>query len=230
MSKIRLMSFILLATCALTARAPTRAAPANHTTNAPFQADIVFDSSTAGFPLWTDVMARATEELQYNGICIRIGERSCVPRAWRELVTRIGRLSLRAKLETVNRFINRYPYVPTWQNWHRLSYWEAPFEFLAHGGQCQDYAIAKYMALHAAGISDTQIRVLIVRDTDLGLDHAVLLADVDGVSYILDNLNPQIVPAFQDTQYRPYYAISLSGYWKYLGGQSMLAASGTAWR
>jgi len=173
-------------------------------------------------------MARAAQELQYMAVCVRVGERRCAPQAWRELITRLDGLPLMAKLEAVNRFINRYPYVPTWQNWHRLSYWEAPFEFLARGAQCQDYAIAKYMALHAAGVSDAQIRVLLVRDTDLGVDHAVLLADVDGVSYILDNLKPGIVPAVHDIQYRPYYAINQSGYWKYLGGRSMSAATGAA--
>jgi len=230
MSKFRFTSFTVLAMCALAAPAPTRAASADHATDAPFQAGTVFDDSTAGFPLWTDVMARTAQELQYTAVCIRVAEHSCVPQAWRELITRIGGLPLMAKLETVNRFINRYPYVSTWQNWHRLSYWEAPFEFLARGGQCQDYAIAKYMALHAAGVSDTQIRVLLVRDTDLGVDHAVVLADVGGVSYILDNLNPNIVPADRDTQYRPYYAISLSGYWTYVGGRSMVALANAAWR
>jgi len=220
----------VLAVCAFAVAAPARAAQADHATDAPFQADIVFGSSTAGFPLWTDVMARTAQELQYTAVCIRVGERRCEPQAWRKPIARIDGLPLMAKLETANRFINRYPYVPTWQNWHRLSYWEAPFEFLARGGQCQDYAITKYMALHAAGVNDAQIRVLLVRDTDLGVDHAVLLADVDGVSYILDNLNANIVPANRDTQYRPFYAISLSGYWRYVGGRSMLAASDAASR
>lgn len=230
MAKFRFMGFIALAMCAFAAPAVTRAAPADHTTGAAFHADIVFDGNTAGFPLWTDVMARATQEQQYTAVCIRGGERSCAPQVWRELITRLDGLPLMAKLETVNRFINRYPYVPTWQNWHRSSYWEAPFEFLARGGQCQDYAIAKYLALHAVGVSDAQIRVLILRDTDLGIDHAVLLADVDGVAYILDNLNATIIPADRDTQYRPYYAINQSGYWTYVGGRSMLAASDAAAR
>lgn len=228
MSKFWLMSFTVLAMGALAAPATTRAAPADHAKDAPLQGDIVFDGSMAGFPQWPDSMARAAQELHYTAVCIRVGERSCTPQAWRELITRLDRLPLMAKLETVNRFINRYPYVPTWQNWHRSPYWEAPFEFLARGGQCQDYAITKYMALHATGVSDAQIRVLILRDTDLGVDRAVLLADADGVSYILDNLNANIVPAAQDPQYRPYYAISLSGYWKYLGGRSMLAATDAA--
>ena len=129
------------------------------------------------------------------------------------------------QLEIVNRTLNALPYVAAWRNWHRASYWETPFEFLTRGGQCEDYAIAKYLALHAAGVSDSSMRVLVVHDSELSVDHAVLMADVGGVPYLLDNLNPQIVPAADAPQYQPYYGINLSGYWNYLAGRSLAAAN-----
>ncbi|MGH6967682.1 MAG: hypothetical protein ACREEL_03240 [Stellaceae bacterium] len=69
------------------------------------------------------------------------------------------------------------------------------------------------------------MRVLIVHDTDLGVDHAVFMADVAGTPYLLDNLNPRIVPVADAPQYRPYYGINLSGYWTYPTGRGMAVAN-----
>jgi len=184
----------------------------------------IFHPDTAAFPQWTDVMRRAAQELRAKRVCAAAVDSGCVPAEWRTLIDSIAGLPLMAKLEAVNRAFNAQPYVTAWQNWHRQSYWETPFEFLARGGQCEDYAIAKYLALRAAGVGDDVLRVLFVRDTDLGVDHAVLLADVDGQPYLLDNLDPRIRPAAMVTQYRPYYAINQSGYWTYFGGRSMFVA------
>lgn len=226
MPAIRAWTFILIATATLTLPIAVRAdqsGGARVSVTAPYGGIALFDRNTAVFPQWTDVMRRAAVEM-HRELCTAGADRGCTPAEWRTLIAEISGLPLMAKLEIVNRTFNALPYVTAWQNWHRPSYWETPFEFLARGGQCEDYAIAKYLALHAAGVGDDTIRVLIVRDTDLGVDHAVLLAEVASESYLLDNLDPRIRPVALATEYRPYYAINLSGYWTYLGGRSMLAA------
>ena len=227
MPAARAWTFILIATATLAASIGARAdqsGGAQALAAAPYGGITLFDRNTAAFPQWTNVMLRAADEMRRKQVCATVADRGCVPAEWRALIAEISDMPLMAKLEAVNRTLNALPYVTAWQNWHRPSYWETPFEFLARGGQCEDYAIAKYLALHAAGVGDDTIRVLIVRDTDLGVDHAVLLAEVAGESYLLDNLDPRIRPAVLATQYRPYYAINLSGYWTYLGGRSMLTA------
>lgn len=188
-----------------------------------YGATAIFRRDLATFPQWQDAMARAKAERSDDRICTSAHERGCVPREWHDLIATIKGQPLMTELATVNAAINRHPYVPTWQNWHRTMYWETPFEFLERGGQCQDYAIAKYLALHEAGLGDDAIRMLVVRDTALGVDHAVLVAYVDGTPYLLDNLHAAIRPASRAPEYRPYYAISLSGYWMYFGGHSMVA-------
>jgi len=228
MSKNRLWTFIVIATaiCSLSSAAHAALEDVSAAPDARlYGSAAVFHRGTETFPQWTNVMRRAAAETRSNRVCAAAVENGCVPAEWRALLETIAPLPLMAKLETVNRAFNARPYVPAWQNWHRTSYWETPFEFLARGGQCEDYAIAKYLALHAVGVGDDVIRVLIVRDTDLGVDPAVLLADFGGQSYLLDNLQPRIVPAALATQYRPYYAINLSGYWTYFGGRSMFAAT-----
>lgn len=225
--KNRLWAFAVIA-IAICSTSPAARADWDDVSEAPdaalYGSAAVFHRDIAAFPQWTDVMRRAAQQLRAKRVCAAAVDSGCVPAEWLALIDSIADLPLMAKLEAVNRTFNAQPYVTAWQNWHKPSYWETPFEFLARGGQCEDYAIAKYLALRTAGVRDDVLRVLIVRDTDLGVDHAVLLADVGGQSYLLDNLDPRMRPAAMVTQYRPYYAINQSGYWTYFGGRSMFTA------
>jgi predicted transglutaminase-like cysteine proteinase len=100
-------------------------------------------------------------------------------------------------------------------------YWETAFEFLHYGGQCQDYAIAKYLLLRAAGVPADQMRMVVLRDTAINLDHAVLAVYVDGQPQLLDNLRNDIVAANSVSDYHPYYSINENGWWYHFGGQAM---------
>ena len=51
---------------------------------------------------------------------------------------------------------------------------------------CEDYAIAKYVALREAGVEAADLRFLLVRDRLAG-DHAVLGVRYEGRWLILDN-------------------------------------------
>jgi predicted transglutaminase-like cysteine proteinase len=137
----------------------------------------------------------------------------CEPQEWRRIVATLAPLDTRAKLDAVNALVNRYPYIPSAVNWREPNYWETPYEFLSHSGQCQDYAIAKFMALRAAGVPNEQLRLVVVRDTRLGQDHAVLVAYVDGKALMLDNQIADVVPVESAQHYRPYYSINETGWW-----------------
>ena len=66
--------------------------------------------------------------------------------------------------------------------------WTSPLATLAAGaGDCEDYAIAKYVALQAVGIAESDVRLVIVRDTATREDHAVVAARLDGRWVMLDN-------------------------------------------
>ena len=137
----------------------------------------------------------------------------CEPREWSRIVAMLQPLGMREKLDAVNALVNRYPYVPSAVNWHEANYWETPYEFLARSGQCQDYAIAKFMALRAAGVPNERLRLVVLRDTRRGEDHAVLVAYVDGKALILDNQISEVVPVESVQHYRPYYSINETGWW-----------------
>lgn len=182
----------------------------------------VYSQSTWQFKQWTDMLSRADAEFQdAQHICTSLNDTHCVPAEWQALIDQIKGHDLREQIDIVNQAMNRHPYVTTMQNWHRPMYWETAFEFLRYGGQCQDYAIAKYLLLRAAGVPADQMRMVVLRDTAINLDHAVLAVYVDGQPQLLDNLRTDIVAASSVSDYRPYYSINENGWWYHFGGQAM---------
>jgi predicted transglutaminase-like cysteine proteinase len=166
------------------------------------------------FYKWAGMLQRWQEaEAAALSFCVPGQNDHCMPREWLRLVALLRPLDLRTKLATVNTLINRYPYIPSEANWHEVNHWETPFEFLARSGQCQDYAITKYLLLREAGVPDAQLRLVVLRDDRQGADHAVLVAYVNGETLMLDNQLTDVVSTDRVPYYRPYYSINESGWW-----------------
>jgi predicted transglutaminase-like cysteine proteinase len=173
-----------------------------------------YSSAIDRFYKWTGMLQRwSAERRQARQPCTLGQITACEPREWRRLVDLLTPLTLRAKIDTVNSLVNRYPYIPSATNWSEPNHWETPFEFLARSGQCQDYAIAKFMLLRAAGVPNELLRVVVLRDRRLGLDHAVTVAYVDGEALMLDNQTPAVTPVTSIHYYQPYYSINETGWW-----------------
>ena len=95
----------------------------------------------------------------------------------------------RARIGVINRAIN-LAIIPTSDlvQWGVVDRWSAPLEtFTTHRGDCEDYAIAKYVALRAAGVAPKDIKLIVVRNTDVGENHVVVAVQLDGAWVILDN-------------------------------------------
>jgi predicted transglutaminase-like cysteine proteinase len=72
--------------------------------------------------------------------------------------------------------------------WGVVDHWSPPFETLqTHRGDCEDYAIVKYVALLQAGLSHDDVKIVILRNLLPKEDRAVVAARVDGQWLILDN-------------------------------------------
>jgi predicted transglutaminase-like cysteine proteinase len=99
----------------------------------------------------------------------------------------------RVRLNFVNQRVNNaIRYTSDMTQWGTADDWSAPLaggkgSFETGLGDCEDYAIAKYVALRAAGVPARQLRVLLVHDNVARLDHAVLAANDNGHWFILDN-------------------------------------------
>ena len=206
-------------------------APARAEASGLFGTQEIYSTNLAPFSKWDGVVARAAQERADPSAFCRTqpADRPCVAEAWAQLVAELARLPLRERAARVNLVLNRVAYVPAQTNWHDPDHWETPFEFLARGGQCQDYAIAKFMALEQSGVPQEALRFAVVRDTYNAADHAVAIVTVDGEALVLDNQNTAIVPAAPHDRYRPYYSINRAGWWYPLpepAGRVRIARSG----
>lgn len=91
-------------------------------------------------------------------------------------------------------------------------HWTSPLATFAIGaGDCEDYAIAKLVALHEAGIAREDLRLIIMRENVTGEDHAVVAARVDGRWHILDNRFFVMVEDTNIGKYKPVFAIDADG-------------------
>jgi predicted transglutaminase-like cysteine proteinase len=186
----------------------------------------IYSPDMTPFDKWTGMLARFRREQETaQRTCTRLAAAGCEPAEWRQLLGVLRGLDLRAKLERVNAAVNRHPYVASQRNWGESNHWETPFEFLRKSGQCQDYAVTKYLLLRAAGVAAAQLRVLVLRDMRLGLDHAVAVAYVEGEAFLLDNQIGAVVPADGVHHYQPYYSINEEGWWLHVGANARYASA-----
>lgn len=142
-------------------------------------------------------------------------------RGWRQFVERdLFGIHEQAKLERVNRFFNRIPGVTDQSNWGQRDYWATPVELLAsNGGDCEDYALAKYFTLKAAGVPTERLRITYVRAwiaRERRVESHMVLAYYpfpDADPLILDNLHPQIRSASERTDLTPTMGFNADGLW-----------------
>jgi predicted transglutaminase-like cysteine proteinase len=131
-----------------------------------------------------------------------------------------------ARLVAINQlFIRRIQFAADTEVWGQVDYWASPLETLAQGrGDCEDYVIAKYFGLLAAGVPVSHLRLVYVRAT-LGapsgevLPHMVLAhyATPGAEPSILDNLVGDIRPASRRRDLEPVFSFNGEGLWQGVG-------------
>lgn len=123
----------------------------------------------------------------------------------------------REKLELVNDFMNRTPFLSDVQHWGKEDYWATPVEFLStNGGDCEDFSIAKYFALRSLGVPDEKLRITYVKEIVVYNEAHMVLAYFpapDAEPLVLDNINKSIRPASTRTDLVPVYSFNGSGLW-----------------
>lgn len=172
----------------------------------------VESSDLKPFTKWSQVLQRYRAQQQREASeCT-----SAKCKAWRALLAKLDGKSAREQVEQVNRFVNSVPYIVDDRNWGKGDYWATPFEFLARNGDCEDYAITKYLSLKSLGIPLRDMRIIILQDMNLGgIIHAVLEVKIDGEAFILDNQAAAVVPRNKIYHYKPIYAINESAWWAF---------------
>lgn len=96
--------------------------------------------------------------------------------------------------------------------WGEADHWSAPFETLRSSrGDCEDYAIVKYLALLEAGISRDDLKIVILKNVLPHEDHAVVVVRVDDQWLILDNRTLTMVRDIDVMQATPEFVLDQAG-------------------
>jgi predicted transglutaminase-like cysteine proteinase len=134
----------------------------------------------------------------------------------RDLVRDSGGQREAVLLERVNRFFNAVPYRTDAELWQEADYWATPVEMLGvRGGDCEDYAIAKYFTLRELGVAAEKLRITYVKALSLDDAHMVLAyyPEPDAEPLILDNLSEHIRPAGERSDLVPVYSFNGESLW-----------------
>ncbi|WP_428423960.1 transglutaminase-like cysteine peptidase [Methylibium sp.] len=131
-----------------------------------------------------------------------------------------------ARLQAFNRLFNeRIVFAEDIDTVGQVDQWASPLELLARGaGDCEDFAIAKYFSLIAAGVPPAKLRMVYVR-AQLGASvraHMVLAyyAEPTAEPLILDNLVTEIRPASARRDLSPVFSFNAEGLWQGTGAQT----------
>jgi predicted transglutaminase-like cysteine proteinase len=163
---------------------------------------------------WRELRADIERDMRILALC-RATPKNCPAAAQRFLaiIETARARSGRARLGEVNRTINFAISATSDLAQHGvLDRWSSPLSTLSSGrGDCEDYAIAKYIALRETGIADNDLRLVIVRNVPLRSDHAVLTVRLDGRWIVLDNRHLNLVEANEISHLIPLFVVDLQG-------------------
>ena len=157
-------------------------------------------------------------------------------RDWEQLLVQASAVDERHQIRMVNEFFNRnVVYRSDPDLWGVADYWATPLETLGKaGGDCEDYAVAKYTSLRKLGVPDSRLRIFYVH-ARLGAvasnaeeAHMVLgyYPSEDAEPLILDNLITDIRPASRRNDLTPIFSFNSEGLWA--DGSSVSAGDSTA--
>ncbi len=160
------------------------------------------------YPRWAALMTRHAAQSIEMGACLNdVSKCPSALKGYREVVLAGRSLAPDRQVALVNRFINsrRWSVEP-----RRDDDWRTLEDFLQAGGDCEDYAIAKYFVLRQLGFPIEDLRVAITWDMREQDYHAVTMVNLGDSVLVLDVDGP---PRRQLSNYRFLFSINESGIW-----------------
>ena len=119
-------------------------------------------------------------------------------------------------LKSVNSFFNKLEFVDDLYLWGTEDYWATPQEMLTiNGGDCEDFATAKYFTLRHLEIPDEKMRLTYVKSLTFEKPHMVLsfYQEPTAEPLILDSLIDAILPSSKRRDIVPIYSFNGGGLW-----------------
>ena len=146
----------------------------------------------------------------------------CTAKSWNELVAQVKAAGdPMAKIRAANDLMNKQRYIEDMPNWNKTEFWATSYEFLKKNGDCEDFSIAKYMLLKAAGIPVENMRIVAVRIKSLGgIGHAVLVVYQGNTALVLDNrVKPVMDEKLVRSEFQPALSVNEKSWWVHLPGK-----------
>lgn len=233
---LRLPSLIALSAALLLAAAPAQALTlgqaAQVAQSAPQAAfntlELVAYRAESQVPQWSRVKEALSRDRVALQNCIN-SESHCTGQSmqgWRAMILQLRNQDQQTQLDMVNGFFNRWQYRSDAEIYNVSEYWASPLEFMANSGDCEDYAIAKYVTLQFLGYNDNDMRIMAVVDNNRGgIGHSVLSVNTNNGKVILDNLNNRAYADSQQTGYAPRFAVNQTGIYTYAQQPQLVMAS-----
>jgi predicted transglutaminase-like cysteine proteinase len=163
---------------------------------------------------WTELQSRIRADEGTLATC-RSGEAPCPVAARRFLsLIEVGlQRQGRARFGVINRAVNlSIRPVSDWAQYGVDDFWASPLATMSSGaGDCEDYAIVKYVALRQLGVAPNDLRLLIVYDAKHGANHAVAAVRHESEWLILDNRTLTMVNADAIQNYWPLFVLDHQG-------------------
>ena len=181
-----------------------------------------FLAAPAQWPAWREMLSRHAQQLPAIDACIA-DQRACSRRlrSFAFVVNQGANLPPEKQIQLVNRFINKRGYErdrrKTLQSADgktvRRSHWATLKEFLEQGGDCEDFAAAKYFMLRRLGFPAAALRVVVAYDRRYREHHAVVAVRREGgVAWVLETDN-FVFQERKPANYRYVYAVNELGIW-----------------
>ena len=168
------------------------------------------------FKKWTAALERyRNERRKAEGGCEKTTFNRCHYKRWSAFIESVRKEKPKRILKKVNDFMNKSRYILDPINWGVADYWESPGQFFYKFGDCEDYAITKYLSLKALGWNIEDMRIVVLQDMNLRIMHAILVVYMDGKAFVLDNQISIVVDASKIRHYRPIYSVNETSWWRH---------------
>lgn len=175
----------------------------------------------SAFSKWQSVFDRFSRETSEDGASPTLA-------SWKDDLRPMKNLSLEQMASGVNDLVNRVRYISDSRNWGQSDYWATPTEFFTRGGDCEDFAIAKYASLRALGVPDAQMRLAVVKDLQKNIPHAILIVYTESGPMVLDNQIKTMRRADSIRHYKPIFSINRSAWWLHTTGNTATQVASAA--
>lgn len=176
------------------------------------------------FTKWRGALARySKEKMESRQTACPVGRLDlCSYADWMAFLKKLAPFDTFTQMRYVNAKMNEARYITDEVNWHKRDFWATPFEFMSRFGDCEDYAIMKYMSLRHLKFPEVTLRVVALKDLNLRVGHAILIVfhkhptTGEEIAWVLDNQIPDVADARSIHHYLPVFSINKNFWWRHL--------------